>query len=138
MLSISCSNKDKTGSSDGSATTTKGIEQYNGNTYVSSKIQINNQLGYVWISVKDSKVAIKPNEDNNTSPIFDTGNYFSVTGSGTDYNFSIPDSKQNPDSIVGTLTFSDDASYVTLNITKNGDDPTGETLNKHFVCNIKK
>ena len=33
VLSVSCSNKDKTGAGE----TTKGIEQYNGNTYVSTE-----------------------------------------------------------------------------------------------------
>lgn len=38
ILSVSCSNKDKTGSS--------GIEQYNGNTYVSEATGDGSYIGY--------------------------------------------------------------------------------------------
>lgn len=143
MLSISCSNADKTGSDDSSGTggstvdTSKGIEQYNGNTYVSSELTITGDKGYLWISIKDSKVAIESSQDATTAPEFPQSQYFSVTGTGTDYNFSLPDSKNTPDSVVGTLKFSSDASTLTLHITKNTDDPNGEISNKDIVFNKK-
>ena len=137
VVLLSCSNADKTGTGNSMVDNSKGVEQFNGNIYVSSKITINNQSGYLWVSIKDAKVSLQPDENNMTSPTFNDLSYFSVKGSGTDYSFSIPDSKQNPDSIVGTLKFTSDGSSVTVNFTENGNDPTGETLNKHFVCNKK-
>lgn len=143
ILSISCSNADKTGSDDSSGTggsavdTSKGIEQYNGNTYVSSELTIGWEKGYLWISIKDGKVVLNASQNNTTIPEFPQDKYFSVTGTGTDYSFSLPDSKGAPDSVVGTLKFSSDASSVTLHITKNTDDPTGEISNKDIVFNKK-
>ena len=130
ILSISCSNKDKTGSGNSTVDNSKGVEQYNGNTYVSTKITINSQEGYVWVSIKDAKVSFEPGKDNITPPPFNELNYFSVTGSGTDYSFS-------NDEFAGTLKFSSDASTVTFNFTKNVNDPTGETLNKNIACSKK-
>lgn len=54
ILSVSCSNKDKTGSA--------GIEQYNGNSYVSTEtfdlsgIDPSYKAAYLWLSVKDGKI----------------------------------------------------------------------------------
>ena len=44
ILSVSCSNADKTGAGE----TTKGIEQYNGNTYVSESAIMDST--YLWVS----------------------------------------------------------------------------------------
>ncbi|WP_304332364.1 hypothetical protein [Brachyspira innocens] len=127
IFSISCSNEDKTAP--------KGIEQYNGNTYVStetydvSSAMPNFKTAYLWVSIKDGQVATFPNDNNTTAPDF-TGTYFTVTGSGTDYGFSINNNK-----VVGTLKFSD--TSVTLRYTANPDAPA-EMLNTDIVCNIKK
>lgn len=130
ILSVSCSNSDKTGSTIDDS---KGIEQFNGNTYVSkdsfdaSSLDPNLKTAYLWVSVKDGQVSTLPS-DNITPPDFDTA-YFAVTGSGTDYNFSIANN-----SVVGTLTFSSDGSSVTVRYTKNPDAPA-EMLNTDIVCN---
>ena len=124
ILSVSCSNKDKTGSS--------GIEQYNGNSYVSTETFDGSAAGasstaYIWISVKDGQAGMDSANNNNTPP--STFNYFPVTGSGTDYSFSIAS-----DSIVGTFKFASDGSKVTVRFTKNPYLP----INKDIVCNKKQ
>lgn len=120
ILSVSCSNKDKTAP--------KGIEQYNG-TYVSTSAAISGQ--YLWVSVKDSKVAIGSIPDQTSDPKYYS--YRGVTGSGTDYNFSFPDPNEKPDQIQGTLKFSSDGSKVTVGFTKNTLIP--DVVNKEFICN---
>ena len=123
ILSISCSNEDKTAP--------KGIEQFNGNTYVSTKaFNYQSSQLYLWVSIKDGQVATFPNDNNTTAPDF-TGIYFTVTGSGTDYSFSINNNK-----VVGTLKFSADGSSVTLRYTENPGAPA-EMLNTDIVCNKK-
>ena len=132
ILSVSCSNADKTGAGDGNSTVdnSKGIEQFNGNTYVSIKsFNYKNDQLYFWVSVKDGQVATLPS-DNTTPPNFEPV-YFPVTGSGTDYNFSIDNNK-----VVGTLKFSADGSSVTVRYTANPRAPE-EMLNTDIVCNIK-
>lgn len=124
ILSVSCSNSDKTGSTIDDS---KGIEQFNGNTYVSGDI---GGGSYIWVSVKDGQVATLPS-DNTTPPNFESA-YFPVTGSGTDYSFSINNNK-----VVGTLKFSADGSSVTLRYTANPDAPA-EMLNTDIVCNKKQ
>lgn len=127
ILSVSCSNADKTGAGDGS-TTTKGIEQYNNNFYVSTSAVLGS--AYLWVSIKDGKVGMFPNDNNTTPPDF-TGKYMTgpITGSGTDYTFDSGD-----DTTAGTLKFSD--TSVTVRFTKNTVMPSFE--NKNIVCNIKK
>ena len=131
ILSISCSNSDKTGSTIDDS---KGIEQFNGNTYVStetydvSSAMPNLQTAYLWVSIKDGQVATFPNDNNTTAPDF-TGIYFTVTGSGADYSFSL-----DSGSVVGTLKFSSDGSSVTLRYTANPGAPA-EMLNTDIVCN---
>ena len=136
IFSISCSNSDKTGAGDGNSTVdnSKGIEQFNGNTYVSKDSFDGTSVGfdkdaYLWISIKDGQVATLPS-DNTTPPNFESV-YFPVTGSGTDYSFSINNNK-----VVGTLKFSADGSSVTLRYTANPDAPA-EMLNTDIVCNKK-
>ncbi|MEI0486334.1 hypothetical protein [Brachyspira intermedia] len=130
ILSVSCSNSDKTGSTIDDS---KGIEQFNGNTYVSkdsfdaSSVRPELKTAYLWVSVKDGQVATLPS-DNTTPPDFDIA-YFAVTGSGTDYSFSL-----DSGSVVGTLKFSSDGSSVTLRYTANPGAPA-EMLNKNIVCN---
>ena len=85
---------------------------------------------YLWVSIKDGQVATLPNDNNTTAPDF-TGTYFTVTGSGTDYSFSNPDFEGTPDSIVGTLKFSDNS--VTVKFTKNTVMPSITEI----VCNKK-
>ena len=118
ILSISCSNEDKTAP--------KGIEQFNGNTYVSGDI---GGGSYIWVSIKDGKVGIMGN-NSNTSESEYLG-YMNVTGSGTDYNFysSAGDTE-------GTLKFASDGSSVTGTFTKNDNAP--QTVGQSVVCNIKK
>ena len=137
ILSVSCSNADKTGAGDGNSTVdnSKGIEQFNGNSYVSAESFTVPQLGtgYLWLSVKDSKVAISASEDNNIEPQYQGS--FSVIGSGTDYIFST-DYYGQPNGIEGTLKFASDSSKVTVNFTKNLGLPS-DLLNKDIVCNKK-
>ena len=115
--------------------TSKGIEQYNNKTYASEKSFDFPQLGtgYLWLSVKDSKVAISASEDNNIEPQYQGS--FSVTGYGTDYNIST-DYYGQPNGIEGTLKFASDSSKVTVNFTKNPGLPS-DLLNKDIVCNKK-
>ena len=130
ILSVSCSNKD--------TTSPKGIEQYNGNTYVStetydvSSVIPDLKTAYLWVSIKDGQVATFPNNNNKTAPDF-TDTYMTgpITGSGTDYDFDAGDGKTK-----GTLKFSSDGSSVTVKYTKNPVMPSFE--NKDIVCNIKK
>ncbi|PTY39729.1 hypothetical protein [Brachyspira hampsonii] len=125
ILSVSCSNKD--------TTDPKGIEQYNGNSYVSAESYTIPKLGtgYLWISVKDSKVAISASDNNANEPTYQ--GYFSVTGSGSDYSFST-DYYGQANGVEGTLKFSD--TSVTVNFTKNPDASQG-MLNTDIVCNKK-
>lgn len=118
ILSISCSNEDKTAP--------KGIEQFNGNTYVSEDI---GGGSYIWVSIKDGKVGIMGNNSNTSEPEY--LGYMNVTGSGTDYNFysSAGDTE-------GTLKFASDGSSVTGTFTKNDNAP--QTVGQSVVCNIKK
>ena len=117
--------------------TSQGIEQYNGNTYVSkdsfdaSSVIPDLKTAYLWVSVKDGKIATIPNDNNNTAPVFE-GRYMTgpITGYGTDYTFDAGDGKTK-----GTLNFSSDGSSVTLRYTANPDAPSFE--NKDFICNKK-
>ncbi|PCG20255.1 hypothetical protein [Brachyspira sp. G79] len=147
VLSVSCSNKDTTGVGNGNSTedssngngnsavdSSKGIEQFNGNSYVSAQSYTVEQLGgtgYLWISVKDGQLGISASRDNANEPTYE--GYFPVTGSGTDYSFSNPDFNETPDAIVGTLKFSD--TSVTIRYTKNTVMPSIE--NTDIVCNKK-
>ena len=125
ILSVSCSNKDKTGSS--------GIEQYNGNSYVSTKtFNYQGSQLYFWVSVQSGLAAMTADPNNTTAPTFPPNNYFNVTGYNTDYSFSL-----NSDSVVGTFKFNSNGSSVTVRFTKNPDAPA-EMLNKDIVCNIKQ
>ena len=126
ILSVSCSNADKTGAGE----TAKGIEQYNNNFYVSTSAVLGS--AYLWVSIKDGKVGMLPN--NNTTPPDFTGKYMTgpITGSGTDYTFDAGDGKTK-----GTLTFSSDGSSVTVRFTANPEAPE-EMLNTDIVCDIKK
>ena len=110
---------DKTGAGE----TTKGIEQYNDNSYVSGDIG----GSYLWVSIKDGKVGIMGDNSNTSEPEY--LGYMNVTGSGTDYNFysSAGDTE-------GTLKFTSDGSSVTVTFTKNDKAPA-EMLNTYIVCN---
>ncbi|MEI0529160.1 hypothetical protein R4J00_11005 [Brachyspira intermedia] len=118
--------------------TSKGIEQYNDNTYVSknsfdaSSVMPELKTAYLWVSVKDGKIATIPNDNNITPPNF-TGMYMTgpITGYGTDYTFDAGDGKTK-----GTLKFASDGSSVTVRYTKNPDAPSFE--NKDFICNKKQ
>ncbi|MEI0566339.1 hypothetical protein [Brachyspira pulli] len=122
ILSVSCSNSDKTGAGE----TTKGIEQYNNNFYVSTSAVLGS--AYLWVSIKDGKVGMLPN--NNTTPPDFTGKYMTgpITGSGTDYTFDSGDGTTK-----GTLKFSD--TSVTVTFTKNEDMPS--IVDQDIVCNKK-
>ena len=89
------------------------------------------KTAYLWVSVKDGKIATIPNDNNITPPNF-TGTYMTglITGYGTDYTFDAGDGKTK-----GTLKFTSDGSSVTVRYTKNPDAPSFE--NKDFICNIK-
>lgn len=130
IFSISCSNSDKTGSTIDDS---KGIEQYNGNSYVSTQsFTIQQSTIYLWVSVKDGQVAMDANDNNTTEPTYQ--GYFSVTGYGTDYSFST-DYYGEQNAVVGTLKFTD--TSVTVKYTKNPGAPQ-EMLNKDIVCNKKQ
>ncbi|MDO6994997.1 hypothetical protein Q5M87_13365 [Brachyspira innocens] len=144
ILSVSCSNKDTTGVGDGNSTgsgdgnsavdSSKGIEQFNGNSYVSAQSYTAEQLGgtgYLWISVKDGKVGISASADNANEPTYE--GYFPVTGSGTDYSFST-DYYGQANGIEGTLKFSSDGSSVTIMFTANPAFPEN-LLNINILCN---
>ena len=133
ILSVSCSNADKTGAGDGNSTVdnSKGIEQFNNNNYVSESAIMGSL--YLWVSVKDSKINMSGGNDQTSEPQYQ--GYFSVTGSGTDYSFST-DYYGQPNAIEGTLKFASDGSTVTVNYSKN---PAMSSLEgKNIVCNIKK
>ncbi|MEI0478085.1 hypothetical protein [Brachyspira pulli] len=122
ILSVSCSNADKTGAGE----TTKGIEQYNGNTYVSESAIMDST--YLWVSIENGKVAIT-GADNTSEPSYQ--GYMDVTGSGTAYSFDPKD-----DTVAGDLKFTSNGSSVTVTFTKSN--PAPEVVGKPFVCNIKK
>ena len=118
VFSVSCSSKEDP----------KGIEQYNGNTYVSTETAGVTTKVYLWVSVKDNKVGMAPDYNNTTAPDF-TGSYMSgITGSGTDYTFDSGDGR-----VSGTLKFTD--TSVTVRFTKNTVVP--DTIGKDIVCNKK-
>ncbi|WP_157151383.1 hypothetical protein [Brachyspira sp. SAP_772] len=122
VFSVSCSNSEQTDP--------KGIEQYNGNTYVSTGTFADQQSSevYLWVSVKDNKVGMAPNANNTTAPDF-TGSYMSgITGSGSDYSFDSGDGI-----VAGTLKFTD--TSVTVNFTKNTVVPS--TIGQDIICNKK-
>ena len=105
--------------------TSKGIEQFNNNSYVSGDIGGGN---YLWVSIKNGKVGIMGANNNTSEPSY--LGYMNVTGYATDYNFysSIGDAE-------GTLKFSSDGSSLTVRFTKNDNAP--EIENKDFVCKKK-
>ncbi|CRF34541.1 hypothetical protein BRSU_2086 [Brachyspira suanatina] len=112
--------------------TSKGIEQYNNNSYVSTSAVIQSQ--YFWVSIKDSKVGMSAGNDQTSEPQYQ--GYFPVTGYGIDYSFST-DFYGEPNAIKGTLKFASDGNSVTVRFTENPGAPA-EMLNKDIVCNIKK
>ena len=105
-FAVSCKNADKTGSVDSS----KGIEQFNGNTYISDAIDDGNGTTiYNFLLIKNSKVAFYPHTSQDTPNVPDEA-YFEVEGTGTDYtlkNTSSPEQKI-------TLKFSSDGNTVTV------------------------
>ncbi|MEI0531549.1 hypothetical protein R4I97_08310 [Brachyspira pilosicoli] len=120
VFSISCSNAEQ-------QTDPKGIEQYNGNSYVSeNSFNYQSSQVYLWLTVKDGKVGIINGNDQTSEPTY--LGYMDVTGSGTDYTF---DSGDN--TVSGTLKFTD--TSVTVNFTKNAAMPSIEGQN--IVCNKK-
>lgn len=104
-FAVSCKNADKTGSVDSS----KGIEQFNGNTYMGSETQAGTTY-YYFLLIKNSKVAVYPNNTQDTPNLPDDV-YFEVEGTGTDYTLKNPDSTQKI-----TLKFSSDGNTVTLDV----------------------
>ena len=102
-FAVSCNNADKTGSVDSS----KGIEQFNGNTYMGSETQAETTY-YYFLLIKNSKAAVYPNNTQDTPNVPDEA-YFEVEGKGTDYTLKNPDPTQKI-----TLKFSSDGSTVTV------------------------
>ena len=137
FLLISCSNKDKTGNDAFKVDSSKGLSQFNKTSYVSldsfdaSSIDSNLKTAYLWISIKYDKMSSYPNSNNTTEPEYLL--YTDVEGSGTDYSFSMP--KGNQKFLEGTLKFSEDASTLTIEFTKNILMPTLE--GKTFLCERK-
>lgn len=112
--------------------TSKGIDQYNGNSYVSTSAVM--QSLYFWVSIKDSKVGMSAGNDQTSEPQYE--GYFSVTGYNTDYNFST-DYYGKPNAIKGTLKFASDGNSVTVRFTENPELPEN-LLNRDVVCNKKQ
>lgn len=112
--------------------TSKGIDQYNGNSYVSTSAVM--QSLYFWVSIKDSKVGMSAGNDQTSEPQYE--GYFSVTGYNTDYNFST-DYYGKPNAIKGTLKFASDGNSVTVRFTENPGLPEN-LLNRDVVCNKKQ
>ncbi|MEI0550303.1 hypothetical protein R4K89_08310 [Brachyspira intermedia] len=112
--------------------TSKGIDQYNGNSYVSTSAVM--QSLYFWVSIKDSKVGMSAGNDQTSEPSY--LGYFSVTGYNTDYNFST-DYYGKPNAIKGTLKFASDGNSVTVRFTENPELPEN-LLNRDVVCNKKQ
>ena len=112
--------------------TSQGIQQINGNSYVSAESFTVPQLGtgYLWVSVKDSEVAMGAGNDQTSEPQYE--GYFSVTGSGTDYSFST-DYYGQPNGVEGTLKFAPDGSTVTEKKKKNP--AISSLVGKDIVCN---
>ncbi|MBW5383786.1 hypothetical protein E6A46_10635 [Brachyspira pilosicoli] len=125
VFSISCSNSDKTGSS--TIDDSKGIEQFNGNSYVSeNSFNYQSSQVYLWLTVKDGKVGIINGNDQTSEPTY--LGYMDVTGSGTDYTFDSGDGI-----VAGTLKFTD--TSVTVRFTKNTAEST--IVGQDIVCNKK-
>lgn len=137
ILLIGCSNKNKTGNDVFSVDYSKGLEQFNKSSYVSvdtfdaSSVDANFKNAYLWVSIKYNKLSTSINSNNIEEP--DYLLYSDVEGKGLDYTFSIP--KANQKFIEGSLTFSEDASSLTIKFTKNILYPT--LVGKSFVCNKK-
>lgn len=112
--------------------TSKGIDQYNGNSYVSTSAVM--QSLYFWVSIKESKVGMSDGNDQTSEPQYE--GYFSVTGYNTDYNFST-DYYGKPNAIKGTLKFASDGNSVTVRFTENPGLPEN-LLNRDVVCNKKQ
>ena len=137
ILLIGCSNKDKTGNDVFSVDYSKGLEQFNKSSYVSSdsfdasSVDTNFKNAYLWVSIKYDKLSSSINSNNIEEPEYLL--YSDVEGKGLDYTFSIPNANQK--FIEGSLTFSEDASSLTIKFTKNVLYPT--LVGKSFVCNKK-
>ncbi|MEI0580657.1 hypothetical protein [Brachyspira pilosicoli] len=137
ILFIGCSNTDKTGNDVFSVDYSKGLEQFNKSSYVSSdsfdasSVDANFQNAYLWVSIKYDKLSSSINSNNIEEPEYLL--YSDVEGKGLDYTFSIPNANQK--FIEGSLTFSEDASSLTIKFTKNVLYPT--LVGKSFVCNKK-
>lgn len=137
ILLIGCSNKDKTGNDVFSVDYSKGLEQFNKSSYVSSdsfdasSVDTNLKNAYLWVSIKYDKLSSSINSNNIEEPEYLL--YSDVEGKGLDYTFSIPNANQK--FIEGSLTFSEDASSLTIKFTKNVLYPT--LVGKSFVCNKK-
>ena len=137
VLLIGCSNKDKTGNDVFSVDYSKGLEQFNKSSYVSSdsfdasSVDTNFKNAYLWVSIKYDKLSSSINSNNIEEPKYLL--YSDVEGKGLDYTFSIPNANQK--FIEGSLTFAEDASSLTIKFTKNVLYPT--LVGKSFVCNKK-
>ena len=105
-FAVSCQNADKTGSVDSS----KGIEQFNGNTYISDAIDNGGTTLYYFVLIKNSKAIFYPNTSQDTPNVPDEA-YLEVEGTGTDYTLKNPYSTQKT-----TLKFSSDGNTVTLDV----------------------
>ncbi|TXJ42131.1 hypothetical protein [Brachyspira pilosicoli] len=107
-FAVSCQNADKTGSVDSS----KGIEQFNGNTYISDAIDNGSGINiYYFVLIKNSKVASYENSTQDTPNVPDEA-YLEVEGTGTDYTLKDPASPEQKIK----LKFSSDGNTVTVNV----------------------
>lgn len=120
-FAVSCSNSDKTGNTGGNKENTtggttvdssKGIEQFEGNTYISDAIDGGNgTTTYQFLLIRNGKVAYKQDSTQDI-PNVDDNTYYEVEGTGTDYTSkNTTDNRQKI-----TLKFSSDGNTVTLKV----------------------
>ena len=124
VFSISCSSKEDP----------KGIEQYNGNIYVSKDKGTTVFPVYLWISVKDGKIAFASGNDSTTIPekeFNDNTRYLEVEGSGSKYTVKGLTAEFRE----FTLEFSEDGSTVNATIGIVSEEGTPYT--EKFECTKK-
>lgn len=122
VFSVSCSSKEDP----------KGIEQYNGNIYASEN-KGNSYTRYLWLLVKDNKVAWYFKDDNTTIPeqeFNDSTRYIDVEGSGSKYTCKGEAFREF------TLEFSEDGSAVTAHVALLGGD--GSVVANELLKCVKK
>lgn len=102
-----------TGGTGGTVDSSKGIEQFEGNTYRSDAMKNldGNTTTYQFLLIRNGKVAYEQNSTQDIPNVPDN-TYYEVEGTGTDYTSkNTTDNRQKI-----TLKFSSDGSTVTLDM----------------------